>query len=111
MLNFENLYKNWIPAITYHTERKLVLKLMNFTKTLAVTRLPPSHTATKIHDTINLVLDQWNIPKNKIFHIVTDNGSNMVAAFKRHSLGDDSENEDNFANHNHVTLDPVDLKP
>jgi len=79
--------------------------------TLAVTRLPPSHTATKIHDTINLVLDQWNIPKNKIFHIVTDNGSNMVAAFKRHSLGDDSENEDNFANHNHVTLDPVDLKP
>jgi len=77
---------------------------------LAVTRLPPPHTAIKIHDTLNLVLDQWSMPKNKIFRILTDNGSNMVAAFKRHSLGDDSENEDNFTDHDHVTLDPVDFE-
>jgi len=34
----------------------------------------------------------------------------MVAAFKRHSSGNDSDNQDNSADHGHVTLDPVDFE-
>ena len=72
---------------------------------LAVSRLPPSHNAEKILDTVNSVLEQWSIPKNKVFRILTDNGSNMVAAFKslHTDASDNDSDEEDFADH--VTLD------
>lgn len=50
--------------------------------TLAAARLPSPHTAISILDTIVEVLAKWEIPNSKIFRVLTDNGSNMVAAFK-----------------------------
>ena len=73
--------------------------------TLAVSRLPPPHNAEKILDTVNSVLEQWSIPKNQVFRILTDNGSNMVAAFKslHTEASDNDSDEEDFADH--VTLD------
>ena len=56
------------------------------TITLAVRHLPSPHTAEKISETVDDILLEWNIPKHNIFRILTDDGSNMVAAFKNHLL-------------------------
>ena len=50
--------------------------------TLAVSRLPSPHTADRILETFDTIMCQWSIPKCKIFRVLTDNGSNMVAVFK-----------------------------
>jgi len=56
------------------------------TVTLAVCNLPSPHTGEKIPDTVEDILLDWNLPKHHIFCILTDNGSNMVAAFKNRML-------------------------
>ena len=55
------------------------------TITLAVRHLPSPHTA-EISNTVEDILLEWNIPELNIFRILTDNGSNMVVAFKNHLL-------------------------
>lgn len=46
---------------------------------LAVCRLPPSHTVN-VRATMEEVLSEWEIPHTKVSAILTDNGSNIVAA-------------------------------
>lgn len=64
--------------------------------TLAVRRMPASHTAINIRHIFEDVLSEWEIPNNKISAILTDNGSNIVAAFKSHfsTIDGDGEDED-----------------
>ena len=66
---------------------------------------------------VDNILDEWKIPLYKIFGILTDNGSNILAAFKHDlQLHDDEElsddtpdevvdvtNEDNDSNENEET--------
>ena len=52
------------------------------TVTLAVRRVTGSHTAVNIRVLLDEILSEWNIGHGEIFAIITDNGSNMVAAFK-----------------------------
>ena len=54
---------------------------------------PSPHTAIRIAQTFNNVLHQWNIPKTKVFRILTDNGSNMVA-FVKPNCTDQLDNDD-----------------
>ena len=66
---------------------------------MAVRRMPLPHTAANVRKLIEEVLEEWNIPLSKVFIIVTDNGSNMVAAFKqqpeeRGSVNDDEVGEE-----------------
>ena len=35
-----------------------------------------------IFDLTNTIIDEWGIPRNKLQFIITDNGSNMVEAYK-----------------------------
>ena len=51
--------------------------------TLAVRRLESSHTGRYIRDVIDHVLTEWDIEPSKIIASLTDNGSNMVAAFRK----------------------------
>ena len=64
--------------------------------TLAVRVLPSPHTADRIEELVRNVLQEWDIPIGKISAILTDNGSNMIAAFKEwvHSRGGGSEEEE-----------------
>ena len=64
------------------------------TLTMAVRRMPSPHTAANVRKLIEKVLEEWNIPLSKVFVIVTDNGSNMVAAFKQQPEERDSVNDD-----------------
>ena len=49
--------------------------------TLAV-RMPSPHTGENIRELVDIVLDKWEIPLCKVSATLTDNGSNMLAAFR-----------------------------
>ena len=49
--------------------------------TLAIRQFPSPHTANRILQLLQCVLEEWNIEESKVFRVFTDNGSNMVAAF------------------------------
>ena len=50
--------------------------------TLAVRRLASPHTADHVEAVVEEVLAEWEVPKEKINAILTDNGSNMIKAFR-----------------------------
>jgi len=51
--------------------------------TLAVRRLESSHTGRYIRVVVDHVLTEWDNEPSKIIAGLTDNGSNMVAAFRK----------------------------
>ena len=71
-----------------------------------------SDTAEHVKEVVEEVMKEWEIPENKVNVIVTDNGSNMVAALKSHfeeemkkkteeeemdvDIGDTGEDEDDL---------------
>ena len=59
--------------------------------TIAVKEMPSPHTADNILRVVENVLADWNIPLYKIRNTITDNGSNMVKAFKHDATSDDNE--------------------
>lgn len=50
--------------------------------TLALRRFPSPHTGDRVAELFHRIIEQWKIPGGKVFRVLTDNGSNMVAAFK-----------------------------
>ena len=63
--------------------------------TLAVKKMPSPHTADNVLQVVQEVLSEWDILPWKVQAILTDNGSNMVAAFKQVcSEGDEDEDVD-----------------
>ena len=67
--------------------------------TLAVRRFPSPHTADRLLEVFESVILDWKISHSKVYRVLTDNGSNIVAAFKRNvyescqSTNSESENE------------------
>ena len=74
------------------------------TVTLSVRRVTSSHTAVNIRVLLDEILSEWDIGRGEIFAIITDNGSNMVAAFKEQGqlkqdddcMADTDDEEQNF---------------
>ena len=50
--------------------------------TIAARRLPSPHMAEREEKIVDEVLTEWEIPRTKISAILTDNVSNMIAAFR-----------------------------
>ena len=48
--------------------------------------MPHPHNANSIRTVLSNILDDWEIPLEKVKVIVTDNGSNMVKAFHQDAL-------------------------
>ena len=61
--------------------------------TLAVRRIPSPHTGDNIRELVETVLDEWDIPQSKVYATLTDNGSNMLAAFRPCVLESDDDDE------------------
>ena len=61
--------------------------------TLAVRRMASPHTAERVLEVIEEVLAEWEIPYSKVPPTLTDNGSNMVAAFCAHFQNEGEEDE------------------
>lgn len=59
---------------------------------LQLVELDHPHTAHSIKVVVDTSLEDWGIPKEKVLTFITDNGSNMVAAFKDDE-GEDDEGE------------------
>uniref|UniRef100_A0A1X7T352 DUF659 domain-containing protein n=1 Tax=Amphimedon queenslandica TaxID=400682 RepID=A0A1X7T352_AMPQE len=45
---------------------------------------------------MHYIVNEWDIPMSKIFRVITDNGSNMVAAFKQHSIKSSPRHSDSI---------------
>ena len=58
---------------------------------MAVRRFESPHTGERIANLLQAVINEWNIPHYKVFHSLTDNGSNMVKAFSL--LSNDKEED------------------
>ncbi|XP_017293396.1 uncharacterized protein LOC108248867 [Kryptolebias marmoratus] len=50
---------------------------------LALEQVVHPHTAQSIKACVDKCMQEWGIPNQKIITVITDNGSNMVAAFKQ----------------------------
>uniref|UniRef100_A0A1X7V3K2 DUF659 domain-containing protein n=1 Tax=Amphimedon queenslandica TaxID=400682 RepID=A0A1X7V3K2_AMPQE len=57
---------------------------------LALKRFPSLQIGTRIAELLQNIIDEWKLPKEKLFRVLTDNGSNMVAALKTTNNEDDS---------------------
>lgn len=44
--------------------------------------LTTPHIAANIQSVVDKIIEEWDIGPNKVSEVITDNGSNMVAAFK-----------------------------
>ena len=62
--------------------------------TIAVKRMPTPHTAENILEVVVDVLTDWNIPGERVGNTITDNGSNMIKAFKEDQHPTDLEVDD-----------------
>ena len=62
--------------------------------TLAVRRMPSPHTADHVRELVDTILEEWDIPTSKVTVVVTNNGSNMVAAFRTYVASPDDSQED-----------------
>ena len=58
---------------------------------LAVRQINHPHTAETVQEVIDEVLTEWKIPISKVRAIVTDNGSNMIKAFREQLQDIESE--------------------
>ena len=57
--------------------------------------MPSPHTGEKICEVVDEVLEEWNISPSRVLATLTDNGSNMLAAFhsKLTDSTDDNDSE------------------
>ncbi|XP_061573408.1 uncharacterized protein LOC133438847 isoform X1 [Cololabis saira] len=60
---------------------------------LALEQVAHPHTALSIKACVDQCTQEWAVPKEKILTVITDSGSNMVAAFKN-STAEESSSED-----------------
>lgn len=61
---------------------------------LALEQVSHPHTALSIKACVDKCMQEWAIPKQKILTVITDNGSNMVAAFKNTTAEETSSGDD-----------------
>lgn len=68
---------------------------------MAVRKMPSPHTVNNVRKLVEAVLAEWTTPQSKVLVVVTDNGSNMTAAFKQQQAdmrdpesGDDKDDEE-----------------
>lgn len=66
-------------GVTVHFLDKILLK----SQCLAVCQLKEKHTAEYISCVFNDILKNWNITKEKIMTLITDNGANMIATVNK----------------------------
>jgi len=71
-------YDSFILGLTTQDQRRTFVILI----TIAVRRFESPHTAERVSKLVDEIVEEWRIPNHKIFRILTDNGSNMVAGFK-----------------------------
>ena len=60
--------------------------------------MPSPHTADRVSELAKTMLQDWEIPEENVGSVLTDNGSNMVAAFKEQVCATDEDNMDGREN-------------
>ena len=94
-------------GVTSHCFLKKSLVL--FHATLAVKRFPHPHTAKRVLQLTRDILRDWEIDVTRISRILTDNGSNMVAAFRENSqiIAEEKESKKEVEEEEEVEVEEV----
>ena len=50
---------------------------------IALRSFTSPHTGERISELVDTIVDEWKIDRFKLFRALTDNGSNMITAFKK----------------------------
>ena len=58
---------------------------------IALRKFPSPRTGIKIAELLQRIVAEWEIPCNTLFRVFTDNGSDIVAAFKENNEDDIAE--------------------
>ncbi len=74
-----NLTASYV-AVTAHYFDKKSHKLQR--ALLGIRKISSPHTAEKIRELTDEVLLEWNISRSRLFKVATDNGSNVIKAFR-----------------------------
>ena len=72
---------------------------------IALRKFPSPHTGVKIAELLQRIVAVWEIPCNTLFRVFTDNGSDIVAAFKENNEDDIAESDGDESDTNSVTLE------
>lgn len=74
--------------------------------TFAVTKFPNVHTGECVHEVVEEVLKEWDIPVKEFDATLTDNCSNMVKAFRAQVLSQvEGDDEDDLEEDENVSED------
>lgn len=73
-------YSSAMMGITCHYFNRKSRQLQR--ALVACRTISQPHTGENIHDLYNTIREEWNLSETRILRIVTDNGSNVVSAFK-----------------------------
>ncbi|RVE70187.1 hypothetical protein OJAV_G00062090 [Oryzias javanicus] len=61
---------------------------------LSLEEVAHPHTAQSIKACVDKCMEEWDVPHEKVMAVITDNGSNMVAAFKNTTSEEDDSSDD-----------------
>ena len=105
-------YFNYIilchDTVTTVLRNELNLSRIHDVRPLRVKRFEQPHTGERIAELLQSILDQWDIPHHKVFHSLTDNGSNMVKAFKLLSTDETDEESSEVLSENELDSEQED---
>lgn len=85
--------------------------LMRESAVLTVQRFMGTHDAEKITDTLLNIVQRFQLQKEKITAIVTDNGANFVKAFKEYGTPLDTDEDDDEIEREEISSLAFDLLP
>ena len=69
--------------------------------------MPHPHSAENIRDTLDPVIKEWDIPLTKVNVVITDNGSNMVKAFRQIACTEEEDSAEEEEIDETITDTPV----
>ncbi|XP_024135954.1 uncharacterized protein LOC112151330 [Oryzias melastigma] len=61
---------------------------------LSLEEVAHPHTAQSIKACVDKCMQEWDVPHEKVMAVITDNGSNMVAAFKSNTSEEEDSSDD-----------------
>lgn len=85
-------------ALTVHFYSHAARRLMNLL--LAIKPITGRHSAATIKAMSENLLAEWNLTNENVFRYVTDNGSNMIAAFRDLTISIEREMDEDFVTTN-----------
>ena len=75
-------HDSYLSLIMHYIDKQWNLKSIN----LETTPMFEDHTGVNLYEALTEILENWNLPLEKVACVTTDNGSNFIAAFSNQDI-------------------------